>query len=1078
MCQVAQEREGKHSPRETRSAKKNKKNRLPPFIRSETSTVLTFSPPDQEANRRREEEELARRHASRDNRVQHARDNGQFLEFSPSGRPRQNFDEAEDSPMNKARDIDSSAEAQEPSNPKEKSVQEKAAFNIREAQHEILLANVGGQNETIQYLRETMDKLIESKSFDEGAKSEKLVSLETRYEDLEQTNAKLEESLKANQLENTELKQQMVDTKERFLVESAKNEAEASAAKRAMEQSQTEKEALTAKVDEMKMQFLVDKTKLESEIEGLTREAEIRMEGLTDSRAGLEQDKARLAARVEELENDLVSSKEELTETKSARSKLESDKEHIATAKTSLESEMETLVTEKRALGDQVAELKERIIVANKDLESREHACQSTDQTLAEFKNKIKHLEKELETSEKDKEAERRDFQQLNEQSAEAFAKLEGKRVAEVAALNEEIESIATDLEAEQLRRQAAEDGLKADEAKQSTESKELTSQLEADVAKERSLRQSVEVKLKQEEEVANAAKRELELQKEANRKRDSELEQLTLEVEAMATDLEGELNRARKLEKLLKQSELEASESLKELQSELDTSEDKLALADSEKGFLQEKVDELQNNLESLRADKNAALDQQSEVAQALSEKEKELVDVGKTVEALREDLHDKQVQVKEIELKLKTSETERSDALKRMETFDDREGELFNKLQEGDRIRRELHNKVMELSGNIRVFVRVRPELPGEKEKALKSLASNADTSRKRKHALIEETPFKFPGIYDRDGAEKGEDLCKNFLELLEPPKDRGGLKDRRKKWRFGFDHVFAPATGQEEIWEATEPLVQSAVDGYNVCLFAYGQTGSGKTYTMLGDQSNKGVVARAVSKLFEAKAEMEALSKGRSTVVLSVELLEIYNEKIRDLLSSDAGRTNQNLKVTSTDVEGNILRSATSVQDVMEILQLAQSRRCVKSTESNAESSRSHMVFTIHFHVTTEDGVSRNGKLHVCDLAGSERLNKSGANSNVGGSLLKETKAINSSLSVLSNVIEKLQQGSSNVPFRESKLTMLLQNSLGGNSKTLAFVCCNPMASHFHETLCSLRFADKVNKVELKATSNFAC
>ena len=192
------------------------------------------------------------------------------------------------------------------------------------------------------------------------------------------------------------------------------------------------------------------------------------------------------------------------------------------------------------------------------------------------------------------------------------------------------------------------------------------------------------------------------------------------------------------------------------------------------------------------------------------------------------------------------------------------------------------------------------------------------------------------------------------------------------------------------------------------------------------------------------------------------------------------------------------------ATSEKDVMNVLALAQSRRCVKATESNAESSRSHMVFTLHFSCTTKGGIKREGKLNICDLAGSERLSKSGANSIVQvshayslcvlyplsetpnkccffspqGDLMKETKNINSSLSVLSNVIEKLQAGSSSIPYRESKLTYLLKNSLGGNSKTLAIVCCNPHAAHFHESLCSIRFAEKVNKVELKAMANFKC
>jgi hypothetical protein len=188
---------------------------------------------------------------------------------------------------------------------------------------------------------------------------------------------------------------------------------------------------------------------------------------------------------------------------------------------------------------------------------------------------------------------------------------------------------------------------------------------------------------------------------------------------------------------------------------------------------------------------------------------------------------------------------------------------------------------------------------------------------------------------------------------------------------------------------VWEATEPLVQSAIDGYNVCIFAYGQTGSGKTYTMLGEASNEGLISRSVAKLFEAKHEMEALSRGATQVKLSVELLEIYNEQVRDLLakkSSPSGRE-VNLKVTSNEVIGNIVVPTTTKEEVMDVLDMAQKRRCVKATMSNAESSRSHMVFTIHFKVDTKDGVSRSGKLHICDLAGSERLNKSGANAVTG-------------------------------------------------------------------------------------------
>lgn len=153
------------------------------------------------------------------------------------------------------------------------------------------------------------------------------------------------------------------------------------------------------------------------------------------------------------------------------------------------------------------------------------------------------------------------------------------------------------------------------------------------------------------------------------------------------------------------------------------------------------------------------------------------------------------------------------------------------------------------------------------------------------------------------------------------------------------------------------------------------------------MLGESgANEGIISRSVNKMFAAKRELEEYSRGTTKVEISVELLEIYNEQVRDLLGPNAGPNGRevNLKVTSNEVVGNLRVPAGSEQEVMDVLDLAQSRRCVKATQSNAESSRSHMVFTLHFSVEMQNGIKRAGKLNICDLAGSERLGKSGANS----------------------------------------------------------------------------------------------
>ncbi|KAG7367206.1 kinesin motor domain containing protein [Nitzschia inconspicua] len=472
----------------------------------------------------------------------------------------------------------------------------------------------------------------------------------------------------------------------------------------------------------------------------------------------------------------------------------------------------------------------------------------------------------------------------------------------------------------------------------------------------------------------------------------------------------------------------------------------------------------------EQLRTRLASALSQINADSEIESEKSVALRAVNEQNEYLQKRLN-------ELEEQLKKSQADRDDAMLRLGTSDQREAELFDRLRESDRIRKEMHARLMVLIGSIRTFVRVRPILQVEQ--------NLAPTKQSIEKVTTNDVIFKFSG---NNGGQQGsksskygcDDPTKNLVSIQEPLKDRGGLSQRQKKWTFGFDQVFAPSNSQDDIWEATEPLVQSTVDGFNVTVFAYGQTGSGKTYTMLGTGSEtpgeKGIIPRSIRKLFDSKREIEELSQGQKWVSMKIEMLEIYNENVRDLLASHAStdELGASLKVVGGEAVGSIRQAVKTEAEVFKILKTAEKRRCVKATNSNATSSRSHLVFSIEYSVTSKDGSSNQvGKLNVCDLAGSERVSKSGAT----GSILKEAQHINLSLSTLSNVIEKLQAGEKNVPFRDSKLTSLLQNSLEGNSKTLCIVCCSPLQDHFHETLTSLRFAAKVGRVDLKAVHNFS-
>lgn len=345
-----------------------------------------------------------------------------------------------------------------------------------------------------------------------------------------------------------------------------------------------------------------------------------------------------------------------------------------------------------------------------------------------------------------------------------------------------------------------------------------------------------------------------------------------------------------------------------------------------------------------------------------------------------------------------------------------------------------RRLYNEIQELKGNIRVYCRIRPFLPGQNKK---------------------QTTIEYMG-------ENGELVVAN-------PTKHG--KDSHRL--FKFNKVFGPTASQEEVFLDTQPLIRSVLDGFSVCIFAYGQTGSGKTYTMSGPSASSredwGVNYRALNDLFQ-------IAQGRGTTVVyevAVQMVEIYNEQVRDLLSS--GGPQKRLGIWNTAQPNGLavpdasMHPVKSTSDVLELMSIGLTNRAVGATALNERSSRSHSVLTVHVRGTDleTDAVLR-GSLHLVDLAGSERVDRSEAR----GDRLKEAQHINKSLSALGDVIFALAQKSSHVPYRNSKLTQVLQSSLGGQAKTLMFVQLNPDVDSYSETVSTLKFAERVSGVELGA------
>ncbi|XP_003398365.1 kinesin-like protein KIF13B isoform X12 [Bombus affinis] len=313
-----------------------------------------------------------------------------------------------------------------------------------------------------------------------------------------------------------------------------------------------------------------------------------------------------------------------------------------------------------------------------------------------------------------------------------------------------------------------------------------------------------------------------------------------------------------------------------------------------------------------------------------------------------------------------------------------------------------------------------------------------------------------------------------------------------ERSKPKTFAFDHCFYsldPAVenfaNQDVVFDALgRDILDNAFQGYNACIFAYGQTGSGKSYTMMGSGENKGIIPRLCDNLFDMIAKQQS---SELTYKVEVSYMEIYNEKVHDLL--DPKPNKQSLKVREHNVLGPYVDglsqlAVTSFQDIDNLMAEGNKSRTVAATNMNSESSRSHAVFSVILTQTLTDsksGVSgeKVSRMSLVDLAGSERAVKTGA----VGDRLKEGSNINKSLTTLGLVISKLaDQNSGNnknkdkfVPYRDSVLTWLLKDNLGGNSKTVMVATISPAADNYEETLSTLRYADRAKRIVNHAVVN---
>lgn len=464
-------------------------------------------------------------------------------------------------------------------------------------------------------------------------------------------------------------------------------------------------------------------------------------------------------------------------------------------------------------------------------------------------------------------------------------------------------------------------------------------------------------------------------------------------------------------------------------LQQQADDFESQLASAREEASGASEAAKSTETQLRQDVEALEQSVQQAIEAKEALSQEKGEVEDKLQAAEGEIRALQELTASLEDV--RARAEEADRLEEEMKQATA--RNEKMWADLRKEQLARKKLHNIVEDMKGKIRVFARCRP-------------MSSSETDRGCQECAVFDDPTTLT------------------------------VSSSKTTKTFSFDSVFPPTSTQDEIFEDVEMLIDSVVDGYNVCVFAYGQTGSGKTFTMTGSDALPGLTPRSVTALYQRIADMAVTHD----YTVSVYFLELYNDNLVDLLFKLAhprAKTSPKLDVKidankQVFVKGAMVQPVGSAEEVLDVFTQANKMRKVGATAMNVESSRSHSVFSILVEGKnrTSKAVSF-GKLSLIDLAGSERADKTGATKE----RLQEANSINKSLSALGDVISALSTGSSHVPYRNNKLTQLMQDSLGGNAKTLMFVNFSPADYNADETLGSLTYAARTKHIKNEATKH---
>ncbi|XP_006814030.1 uncharacterized protein LOC100373912 [Saccoglossus kowalevskii] len=780
---------------------------------------------------------------------------------------------------------------------------------------------------------------------------------------------------------------------------------------------------------------------LMKELEDKIQQLEEENNSLNQKNYQLEDRSSDLEDKIEELESELEISKSQVGVGVG-----------VSVAAASVEVGGATLDEDIEGFGEQLAALQRKVDESEAQLREEKAAHGKTKQELEDLKN-------ELERSQDDR----------SDQSSELEAKFLAKEKALKAELKAKDEDLTEskqrvdELENEKLKK------LPVDSAKEIKKLQEKLKKAEADKKASDKIARNKTAECDESKQKVTNLSQSLAKEREINRghqdklkvkmsEKDKEMKEMAWQMDKKQTERAAEEKKKMQiLEKKLKEFQIIAAAGGKEgkrNEVKVKKLQEQMATMKKQSKEDQEKIRTMEREAKEARV--VAAQDKSGKAA------EKQIKELDKKLEMEKKKFEREQTKAKKLDEELTTTK-------KDLSTSQDKTRKLTAELAMLGVAAKEgiaAAEKVAALERDVK-------KLTAENI----TLADNWNSERvlrKKYYNMVEDMKGKIR-VYCRARPLSNDELARGNVSIIKSPDEYSiEVTSSRGTKEFQYDQVFTADATQEKIFEDTNNLIQSAVDGYNVCIFAYGQTGSGKTFTMIGDSDHKypGIAPRAFTQIFNLLEQ----NKKKFSYKVTTYMLELYNDKLIDLYQP-ANQEQKKLEIKKDKkgmvfVQDSVSQVAINAKELFGLFEEGSHNRHIASTKMNSESSRSHLILGILIETTNRTtGTVTQGKLSLVDLAGSERISKT----NAQAEQLKEAQSINKSLSALGDVISALSSGQSFIPYRNNKLTLLMQDSLGGNAKTLMFVNISPADYNADESVISLTYASRVKLITNEASKN---